>query len=44
MITSIERLNGDFEIVGEFKYLGALITKNNEVEKEVKYRLNFIKL
>ena len=46
MITSRERLNGncqlttdegDFERVNEFKYLGALITKNNEAGKEVKH-------
>ena len=44
MITSKKRLNGncyfttnerDFEKVSEFKYLGALITENNEVGKEV---------
>ena len=27
---------GDFEKVGEFKYLEALITENNEVGKQVK--------
>ena len=31
---------GDFEKVSELKYLGALITENNEVGKEVKHRLN----
>mgnify|MGYP000403829145 CR=1 FL=1 len=44
MITNRERLNGnghlttyevDFEKVSGFKYLGALITENNGVEKEV---------
>ena len=42
MITSRERLSGndhltnkDFEKVSEFKYLGAVITENNEVGKEV---------
>ena len=40
MIKSRERLTTDeiyFEKVSEFKYLGALITENNEVGKEVKH-------
>ena len=49
MITSRETLNGNFHLTRDegdiekmsvFKYLGALITKNNEVEKEVKHKLN----
>ena len=49
MITSREMLNRndhlttderDVEKVSEFKYLGALITKHNEVVKEAKHRLN----
>ena len=28
-----------FEKVSEFKYLGALVTENHEVEREVKYSL-----
>ena len=47
-ITSRDRLNenglltdvGDFEKVSDFKYVGALITENNEVGKEVNPRLN----
>jgi len=31
---------GNFEEVAEFKYLGALITKRNEIQKEIKHRLN----
>ena len=31
---------GDFGKVSRFKYLGALITENNEFGKEVKHRLN----
>ena len=31
---------GNFEEVGEFKYLGALITNRNEIQKEIKHRLN----
>ena len=31
---------GNFEEVAEFKYLGALITNRNEIQKEIKHRLN----
>ena len=31
---------GNFEEVGEFKYLGTIITNRNEMHKEIKYRLN----
>ena len=51
IITRREKLNGnghlttdegDFEKLSEFKYLGELITENNEVGKEVKHRFNSI--
>ena len=31
---------GNFEEVGEFKYLGTIITNRNEMHKEIKHRLN----
>ncbi|PSN30365.1 hypothetical protein C0J52_25956 [Blattella germanica] len=31
---------GNFEEVAEFKYLGALITNSNEIQKQIKHRLN----
>ncbi|PSN31823.1 hypothetical protein C0J52_25027 [Blattella germanica] len=31
---------GNFEEVAEFKYLGALITNRNEIQKEIKHTLN----
>ncbi|PSN31574.1 hypothetical protein C0J52_20807 [Blattella germanica] len=31
---------GNFEEVAEFKYLGDLITNRNEIQKEIKHRLN----
>ncbi|PSN39257.1 hypothetical protein C0J52_25751 [Blattella germanica] len=31
---------GNFEEVAEFKYLGALITNRNEIQKQIKHRLN----
>ena len=31
---------GDFEKVNEFKCLGAIITENNDIGKEVKHALN----
>ncbi|PSN39681.1 hypothetical protein C0J52_14417 [Blattella germanica] len=32
---------GNFEEVAEFKYLGAFITNRNEIQEEIKHRLNF---
>ncbi|PSN37313.1 hypothetical protein C0J52_21029 [Blattella germanica] len=32
---------GNFEEVAEFKFLGGLITNRNEIQKEIKHRLNF---
>ena len=31
---------GNFEEVGEFKYLGTVISNRNEMHKEIKHRLN----
>ena len=39
-MTILKRIEGNFEEVAEFKYLGRIITNRNEMHKEIKHWLN----